>query len=142
MFGAGFIGSPQMNFVTCDVKEEDGTISLEFGTNKIKLPDGVATKVREANCVNREVILGIRPEDMHDEETFLASSPDSIIDAHVEVTEMLGAETYLYMKVHENNFTARVNPRSAVKAGDDIKIGIDINKIHLFDKETEVALLN
>ena len=55
---------------------------------------------------------------------------------------MLGAETYLYLKVMDNNFTARVNPSSTVKAGDKIKIGVDVNKIHLFDKETEVAIYN
>ncbi len=142
MFVAGFIGSPQMNFVSCEVKESDGVVALVFGSNTIKLPEGIATKIKAADCIGKEVILGIRPEDMHDEDTFLASSPDSIIDAHVEVTELLGAETYLYLKVMDNNFTARVNPRSAVKPGDDIKIGLDLNKIHLFDKETELAILN
>ncbi|MBQ8526269.1 MAG: sn-glycerol-3-phosphate ABC transporter ATP-binding protein UgpC [Clostridia bacterium] len=142
MFVAGFIGSPQMNFVTCNVTEEGSNIALVFGSNKIVLPEGVSAKVKASGCVGKEVVLGIRPEDLHDEDTFLASCPDAVIEAHVEVTEMLGAETYLYLKVMENNFTARVNPRSTVAAGDTIKIGVDVNKIHLFDKETEVAILN
>ena len=140
MFVAGFIGSPQMNFVSCNV-EEDGA-ALVFGNNKITLPADIAAKVKATGCVGKEVILGIRPEDLHDDDAFLAANANATIEANVEVTEMLGAETYLYLKVMDNNFTARVNPSSTVKAGDTVKIGVDVNKIHLFDKETEVALLN
>ena len=142
MFVAGFIGSPQMNFVNCTPVEKGSDIYLEFGSNSIKLTEGVATKVKEAGVVGKEVVMGIRPEDLHDEEAFLTSYPDAVIDAHVELTEMMGAETYLYLKIMDNQFTARVNPRTTAKTGDDIKIGVDIHKIHLFDKETEVALLN
>ena len=142
MFVAGFIGSPQMNFITCNVVEDGANIALTFGDNKIVLPEGVSTKVKASGCVGKEVILGIRPEDLHDEDTFLSSYPDGVIEAHVEVTEMLGAETYLYLTVADTNITARVNPRSTAASGDDIKVGIDFNKIHLFDKETEVAILN
>ena len=142
MFVAGFIGSPQMNFVTCTADDVDGAVVLSFGENKIKLPEGVATKVKEANCLGKEVVLGIRPEDLHDEESFIAANPEAVVDADVEVTEMMGAETFLYLKITGENFTARVNPRSTAAVGDTIKIGVDVNKIHLFDKETEVAILN
>ncbi len=142
MFVAGFIGSPQMNFATCTVEEADGVVSLKFSGNEIKLPEGLATKVKEAGCIGKEVILGIRPEDLHDEEAFLSLNPDAILTAHVEVTELMGAETYLYLKIGDNSFTARVDPRSTAKVDETIKIGVDLNKIHLFDKETEVAILN
>ena len=142
MFVAGFIGSPQMNFVTCVASEKEGNTYLTFGGNTIKLPEGVATKVKEAGCIDKEVVLGIRPEDLHDEESFIAANPDAVIDADVEVTEMMGAETFLYLKVHEESFTARVNPRSTATVGDTIKIAVDVNKIHLFDKDTELAILN
>ena len=141
MFVAGFIGSPQMNFVTCDVNEKGEDIYLEFAQDSIKLPQGIATKVKSANCVGKQVILGVRPEDLHDEEAFLSLNADAIVTADVEVTEMMGAETYLYVKVADNNFTARVDPRSTAKVGDTIKLGVDVNKIHLFDKETELAIL-
>lgn len=142
MFVAGFIGSPQMNFVTCKATDKNGDIYLEFGGNSIKLPQGVAAKVKDADCLEKEVVLGIRPEDLHDEESFISLNPDAVIDADVEVTEMMGAETYLYLKVHGEAFTARVNPRSTAAVGDKIKIGVDVNKIHLFDKDTELAILN
>jgi multiple sugar transport system ATP-binding protein len=86
--------------------------------------------------------MGIRPEDLHDEEMFLEASPETIVDADVEVTELLGAETFLYMIVNGQNMTARVSPRSIAKAGDKIKIALDVNKIHLFDKETELTIIN
>ena len=142
MFVAGFIGSPQMNFVNCVANETDGVVSLDFAGNSIKLPEGVGSKVKEAGVIGKEVIMGIRPEDLHDEEQFLSSYPDATVTAHVDLTEMMGAETYLYLKISDNAFTARVNPRTTAVAGDDIKIGVDVNKIHLFDKETELALLN
>ena len=69
-------------------------------------------------------------------------SADAVVNADVEVTEMMGAETFLYLKINGESFTARVNPRSTATVGDTIKIAFDVNKIHLFDKETELAILN
>jgi len=142
MFVAGFIGSPQMNFVDVMVNKKDDGLFLEFGDFSVRVPDGMVARVEAAGCVGKEVVLGIRPEDIHDEEAMLSSYPESNIDAHVDVTEMMGAETYLYLKINGQPFTARVNPRSTAKPGDDIKVVFDTNKIHLFDKETEKALLN
>ena len=79
---------------------------------------------------------------MHDEEAFMANSPDSILGAHVEVTELMGSETQLYLVINGVNFIARVNPRSTAKPRDDIKICLDMEKIHLFDKETEKTIIN
>ncbi len=142
MFVAGFIGSPQMNFVNCVASEADGVVSLEFCGSSIKLPEGVGSKVKEAGVIGKEVMMGIRPEDLHDEEQFISSYADATVDAHVELTEMMGAETYLYLKIGDSQFTARVNPRTTAAAGDTIKIGVDVNKIHLFDKETELSILD
>ena len=141
-FVAGFIGSPQMNFTDCSVIAEGDNVVLSFDDQKITLPAGVATKVKEAGCVGKDVVLGIRPEDIYDDESFISTYPESVIDAFVEVTELMGAETYLYTLVGKTQFTARVNPRTGAKAQSSIKLGFDLNKIHLFDKETEVSILN
>ncbi len=140
MFVAGFIGSPQMNFTDCVVGAN--CESLTFDGHTINLPEGISNKLKAADCAGKEVVLGIRPEDMHDEEAFLNSSPESVIDAFVEVTEMMGAETFLYMLIGETRFTARVNPRTTAVPQASIKIALDLNKIHLFDKETEAVILN
>lgn len=141
MFVAGFIGSPQMNFVNAKIEEKNGGIWLKFGTHSIKLPDGKAASL-DKSYVGKEVVMGIRPEDIHDEESYISASADTVVEADVEITEMMGAETYLYLLIEGNAFTARVNPRTTVKAGDKIKVALDGNKIHLFDKDNETAILN
>jgi len=79
---------------------------------------------------------------MHDEDQFLESMPDSIVNARVEVVEMLGSETLLHMFIDDIGCTARVNPRTKTRSGDTIKIAIDTNRVHLFDKETEKTIVN
>ena len=142
MFVAGFIGSPQMNFIDATVQKDGNNVYLAFGDNKVKLEAAKAKAVEEQGYIGKEVVMGIRPEDMHDEENFLAMSPDTVINAHVDITESMGAETYLYLKVENTPFIARVNPRTTAKMGDDIKIGLDSTKVHVFDKETQVTITN
>ncbi len=142
IFVAGFIGSPQMNFMAARVEKRGTEIHLVTSRDDIKLPEGKAKRLEGTNYIGREVILGIRPENIHDEALFLESMPDSIVEARIEVTEALGSETYLHMIINDNNFTARVNPRSKAKAGDIVKVALDTNKIHLFDKETEKTIIN
>ena len=142
MFVAGFIGSPQMNFidVTVDVKA-DGTY-LRSNTFSIKLPDGKAKKDELAAYNGKEVVMGIRPEDIYDDQLHITEMADCVCDVEIDLTEMMGAETYLYFKINDVNFTARVNPRTTAQREQTIKIAIDPNKIHLFDKETENTILN
>ena len=141
VFVAGFIGSPQMNFVDVELVERDGATYIEFGNNSLKVPEN---KLNDAvkEHIGKTVIMGIRPEHVHDEERYLAELKDFIVDADVEVTELMGAETYLYLDVLGSKFTAKVAPTSTAKADDQIKIALDLDKIHLFDKETEVTLVN
>ncbi|MBO4898286.1 MAG: sn-glycerol-3-phosphate ABC transporter ATP-binding protein UgpC [Clostridia bacterium] len=141
MFVAGFIGSPQMNFVEADVSKEGNSIALSFGGQKVVLPEGKAAKF-DQEYIGKTVVLGIRPEDMYDDEAHIADAPNCTLNADVEITEMMGAETYLYLDIDGHKFTARVNPRTTSKTGDKIKIALDGNKIHIFDKDTELALLN
>ncbi|MBZ4645742.1 MAG: multiple sugar transport system ATP-binding protein [Petroclostridium sp.] len=142
MFVAGFIGSPQMNFINVKVQKKEDGIHLVFGKNDIKLPEGKAKKLEGTEYIGKEVVMGIRPENLHDEEAYLSSMPDSIVESKIDVVEMMGAETFLYMTVEGVNFTARVNPRTKAKAGDTVKIALDVNKIHLFDKDTERTIIN
>ena len=90
LFVAGFIGSPQMNFIEAKVEKRGEEVFLSFGREEIKLPQAKAKAVVDGGYVGKEVIMGIRPEDLHDEQPFLEASPDSIIKCKVEVTEMLG----------------------------------------------------
>ncbi len=142
MFVAGFIGSPQMNFINAVVNKKEDGVYLTFGNSKVKLPEGKAAKLEGIDIDGKEVVIGIRPEDIHDEEAFIAANPDMVVKADVDVTELLGAETYLYLKIEGNAITARVNPRTTAKMNDVIDVAFDANKIHIFDKETEMTIIN
>lgn len=140
MFVAGFIGSPQMNFFDAEVVKREGSYALNFNDKyTMKIPSGRVPKDFE-NYVGVTVSAGIRPEHIHDEEAYISSMTDSTVDAHVEVTEMMGAETYLYLSIEGQPFTARVNPRTIAKPDDDINVCFDMNKIQIFDKETGIAI--
>ncbi|MDF2869903.1 MAG: transporter related [Anaerocolumna sp.] len=140
LFVATFIGSPQMNVIEATVVKDGSTVSLKFGSHSIKLPEAKGKKVLEGGYENKTVILGIRPEDVKDEEMFISSSPDSVVNATVRVYELLGAEVYLYFSVDQFDVTARVNPRTTARPGDTIKVAFDLTKIHVFDKETEQVI--
>ena len=142
VFVAGFIGSPQMNLVDARVVESGSDVVLMFGSNSVKLPEGKAKRLIDAGYVNKTVIMGIRPEDLSDSEMIINSAPDSVIDANIKVYELLGAEVYLYFDIDQVSCTARVNPRTTARPGDTIKLGIDMTKLHIFDKETEQVILH
>ena len=142
LFVAGFMGSPQMNFIDCQAVEQGGAVMLKFGNHSIKLTEKRAQKLIDGGYTNEEfpkkVVLGIRPEDIKDEESFIAMSKDSSLEATVRVYELLGAEVFLYFDIDETiPVTARVNPRTTARPGDTITIAFDLTKIHIFDKETE-----
>ena len=141
-FVAGFMGSPQMNFIDATVGKSGSDFTLTFGGCTITVPAEKAKGTEIANYVGKEVVFGIRPEDVHDEPDFIQKVGGTHASADVEVTELMGAETYLYLNCENNAITARVDPTSTAKSGDKIQIAFDLKKIHLFDKETEEAVLN
>jgi multiple sugar transport system ATP-binding protein len=140
LFVAGFIGSPQMNLIEAKVVKSGSDVSLSFGPNSIKVPEARAKKLIDGGYDGKTVIFGIRPEDVKDEEMFISSSPESVIEASVKVYELLGAEVNLYFSIDQFDITARVNPRTTARPGDTIKIAFDLTKMHLFDKETEQVI--
>ena len=152
LFVAGFIGSPQMNFIEAVLLKEGNDYFVEFGSEDTKTRAGVKFKIKlpasknKDNCleayVGKEIIMGIRPEDVHNEEDLVAAFPDGVVEANVEVTELMGAETYLYMNCEGQAINARVAPTNTAKPGDKIQIALETNKIHLFDKDTELTITN
>ena len=141
-FVAGFIGSPQMNFIDATLGKDGDAYTVSFGKYTIKVPANKAEGADLESFVGKEVVFGIRPENVHDEPDFLAKVEEGIIEAYVEVTEQMGAETYLYLECEGKAITARVDPASTAKPGDTIKAAFDLQKMHIFDKETEKTILN
>ncbi len=152
LFVAGFIGSPQMNFIESKLLKEGDDYLVEFGSEDTKTRAGVKYKIKlpasknKDNCldayVNKEVIMGIRPENVHNEDDLIAANKDGIVEADVEVTELMGAETYLYMNCEGQSINARVSPTNTARPGDKITIAFETAKIHLFDKDTEMTITN
>ncbi len=151
-FVAGFMGSPQMNFIDAYLRIIDGKYAVEFGSEDTKTTKGVkyyvevpADKVDDqllSPLVDKEIVMGIRPEDIHDEQMFLSTASTGVVEADVEITEMMGAETYLYLTCEGIPLTARVDPRSTARPQDRISVALDPNKMHIFDKETEKTVIN
>ena len=152
LFVAGFIGSPQMNFIESKLLKEGGDFFVEFGSEDTKTRAGVKYKIKlpasknADDCltpyVDKELIMGIRPENVHNEEDLIAANKDGVVEADVEVTELMGAETYLYMMCEGQSVNARVSPTSTARPGDKITIAFETAKIHLFDKDTELTICN
>ena len=138
-FVAGFIGSPQMNFF--NVHYHDGQVSDGKGLN-LGIPEGKSKLLNEQGYNDRDLILGIRPEDIHAEEAFLETWPDAVVESEVVVSELLGATIQLYQRVDETEFVANINARDIYQPGQKVKMGFDLNKAHFFDKDTTLAVVN
>ena len=138
-FVAGFIGSPAMNFFEATV---DGDTLVSDGGFTVKLPEGQKKLLETKGYNGKRVIFGIRPEDIHSEEAFMETWPNSVIESKVVVSELLGATIQLHQEVDGTEFTAIVNSRDYHKPGDMVKMGFDVNKAHFFDKDTTKAIVN
>ena len=143
LFVAGFMGSPQMNFLDAVISEKGGNVIATIGgEHEVIVAAAKAKVLKDKGYVGKKVVLGIRPEDMKDDEEFLEKHPSSHIDTEVEVSELMGAEIYLYLTYKGQNLMARVAPTSKSRRGDKVTMAMDTHKIHLFDPETELTLLN
>ena len=143
IFVAGFMGTPQMNFINCVLEGRGEDVYLKFAENAIKLPAEKATNPALKEYIGKEVVAGIRPECIHDEPMYLSSLADSVIETDVDVTELMGNEIFLYLKSGEDvNLTARVSARSTTRAGDKIKVALDVSRVHIFDKDTERCIIH
>ena len=126
------------------LEKEGQDVVAKFGENKIVVPTSKVSKFVDESYIGKEIVLGIRPENIHDSAAVLANLPTATIDCEVEVTELMGSETYLYLKTtgKDDNIIARVDPRTTSRAGEHIKVAFDVNHLHFFDKETEKTILN
>ncbi len=160
VFVAGFIGTPQMNFFTGVLTGTKDKVYVEFENHKLALPKAKSSKIinlEDYLNTGKEIIFGVRPEDFHDDEMFVNNAPEAIVNVNVDVVEKLGSETLLYCSFGEQEkeedgvikslvenrttMVAKVDSRSTTKVDEVAKLGIDIIHTHLFDKETELSIL-
>lgn len=137
IFVAGFIGTPPMNFINGKVNEKG---VFEAGKYRIQLPNDKLEIVTQNKYIEKPIVLGIRAEDIHDDELVMKAHPNGVLDVEVDVAELLGAETNIYMDINGSNVIAKVDARTNISIGDKIQVAFDLNKIHFFDPETELRL--
>ena len=142
LFVAGFMGSPQMNFLDATVKVAGNVAKLEIAGHSIELPAAKSKKLIDGGYDGKVVTFGIRPEDVYDSDSYNKSTPGSEFEATIKVYELLGAEVYLYFDLDVFSMTARVDSRTTARPGDVVKFALDVEKIHVFDKETEQIITN
>lgn len=134
LFVAGFIGSPQMNFIDAFVEKEGDQYTLTFAGSKLVLPE---TKTQGlADYLGKQVVIGIRPEDI------FVNDEMGIAQITVDVVELMGAEMYLYGDLGDSKLTIRTPVLENCKADSQVRLNFHLKKIHLFDKETEKTITN
>lgn len=139
VFVGGFIGTPPMNFIH-GILKDNGTFVSSKGNYTIRIPEGKLVAAREKGYENREVIFGIRPEDISDKKEVVEAYPEASVDITVEITELLGAETNIYTSIDGDAVIAAVSARDDLAPGQPLKLALDMNHCHLFDPETELII--
>ena len=142
LFVAGFIGSPQMNFIDAVCKVEGERVTLNFEKTSVVLPPAKAKKLIDGGYNGKAVVMGIRPEDIGDSQIEIEAHKDAVFETDVTGYELLGSEVLLYFNVAGTAMTAKVDSRTTARMGDHITLAIDPEKIHCFDKETELTITN
>ncbi|MBL8091032.1 MAG: sn-glycerol-3-phosphate ABC transporter ATP-binding protein UgpC [Anaerolineales bacterium] len=138
LFVAGFIGSPAMNFFSATLNVSDGKVLVETDSFKVQIPEALSAPYK--NLGGKNIIFGIRPENIHDPEFAPPNIHGEKVSVKVDVTELMGNETFLYLMSGKNTFIARVDPRSKKRVGDDMQVIFDMDKFHIFDASTEEAV--
>jgi multiple sugar transport system ATP-binding protein len=138
IFVAGFIGSPAMNFFDATLREAEGSLIVDTGVFHLIIPQAKAVPYRQH--IGKKVVLGVRPEDMHDVDYQPPGITPSGIESTVEVIEQMGNEIILYLEEGGKQFVARVDPRTTARIGHRLGMVINIDNIHIFDTDTTLSL--
>jgi len=138
IFVAGFIGSPAMNFMDAKLVERDGTVAVDCKDFLLEIPDDKADTYRQH--MGKEVLFGIRPEDTHDPEYAPPGIKSAMVEAKVDVTELMGNEVIVYLVTAGTEFLGRFDPRTGARVGNTVPVVLNMDRMHIFDKQTEMAI--
>lgn len=138
VFVAGFIGSPSMNFFDATLKPDGDNLTVDTGVFELKVPASKAVPFK--SHVGKEVILGVRPEDIHDINYQPPGITPAEVTANVEVIEQMGNEMIIYLETGGKNFIARTDPRTSAQVGGGLSVTLNLDNMHIFDKDTELSL--
>jgi len=135
LFVAGFIGSPAMNFFPARLVKDGTDLYVDTGEIKVKIPEERANIYMP--YAGREIIFGIRPEDIHNVAFVPTGIHTGMVDAKVDVTELMGNEIFLYLVSGKNNFVARVDPRTRFQIGEHVQLAFNMDNFHIFDASVD-----
>jgi multiple sugar transport system ATP-binding protein len=138
-FVAGFIGSPPMNFITGQIIKRDGRFYFNEGRIEVKLAEGMFKKMTP--YLNKELIFGIRSEDIYDKLFISEAPPENIVRVNCEVVEPMGSEVYLHLNTGKHTFIARVGAHDQPQVNQDLEVVFDMSKVHFFDKDTQETII-
>ena len=138
LFVAGFIGSPSMNFFNAKIAKDDGKLFVDGGAFHVQVPEDRVSVYMPYS--GKDVIFGIRPEDIHNPEFTPPDIYAQPVDAKVDITELMGNEIFVFLKTGDSDYVARVDPRSRYGIADDVQVVFNMANMHIFDKDTEVAI--
>ncbi len=140
IFVAGFIGSPSMNFFSGSLTGTADEMYADSGSVRLRLPQKQVQQLSAEN-IGKEVIFGIRPEDIHHPQYTPGGVNQQQVEASVDVTELMGNEIFVYlMTADEQSFIARVDPRARLRSGDKIQMVFNADRIHIFDRASEKSI--
>jgi len=139
IFVAGFIGSPSMNFFSGSITGDVNEMYVDSGAMRLRLPKRHAEQIGAKN-IGKKVVFGIRPEDINHPQYKSSGINEQQVDATVDVTELMGNEIIVYLQAGDQSFVARVDPRADMRPGDKIKMVFNVDRVHIFDQETEKSL--
>ena len=138
-FVAGFMGTPPMNFLNGRIEKADGRLYFNEGIIKTKIVEEMRQKL--LSYVDKDIIFGIRSEDIYDKLFVSEAPPENIVRATCEVIEPMGSEVYLYLKTLRNSFIAKVGAHDRPPINEDMDLVFDMSKVHFFDKDTEETII-
>ena len=138
LFVAGFIGSPAMNFFQAKIQESDGELVIDADSFVLDIPEDRKSVYK--SLIGKPIVFGIRPEDIFNPEYVPRGIAAQPVDTKVDITEFLGNEILLFLKSGQHNYVARVDPRTRVTMGESIQVAFNMDKMHIFDRESEQAI--
>ncbi|RLC98724.1 MAG: glycerol-3-phosphate ABC transporter ATP-binding protein [Chloroflexi bacterium] len=138
LFVAGFIGSPSMNFLEAHLAEQDGKMVVNCKDFSLQIPEDKASTYHQ--YLGKDVIFGIRPEDTHDPEYAPPDISKAMLEAKVDVTELMGNEVVVYLVTEHSQFLGRFDPRTNARVGNTLQVALNMDRMHIFDKQTQAAI--
>ena len=142
IFVASFIGAVQMNFFDAVIVKNEKGFSIKIEDLIFPIPVFKTTFNDISSYVNEEVVVGLRPEDIHLEDVFLDSYKENVFKGRVEFVEIMGSEKFIYSSFKGRSFVAKASSQIVAKKGEDFSFVFDVNKMHIFDRKTDKAILH